>query len=119
MNDEMREAVAVPLELWIKERLQNCRRIAATKSGDARAGWLEDAAYFEHTLAALAKRAVDPEVAELRAVRGSLEREIEELRAEAAEMCGDLTACHAELAALRPVVEARAVTTDASIVREG
>ena len=32
---------------WLKERRANCLRIADTKAGPLRHGWLEDAKYFE------------------------------------------------------------------------
>lgn len=38
---------------WIAERLANCQRIARMKTGKDRAGWLEDARYFEVTLRSL------------------------------------------------------------------
>ncbi len=32
---------------WVRERYDNCIRIAAQKTGPEKAGWLTDAAYFE------------------------------------------------------------------------
>jgi hypothetical protein len=31
---------------WLKERRENCLRIAATKEGKVKQGWEEDAKYF-------------------------------------------------------------------------
>lgn len=39
--------LVVPLEMWVQQRVENCRRIGATKVGMERAGWVEDAAYFD------------------------------------------------------------------------
>jgi hypothetical protein len=35
---------------WVRERLANCERIAKTKAGADRDGWLEDADYFKQIL---------------------------------------------------------------------
>lgn len=50
---------------WVKERLENCKRIAATKKGEDRAGWLEDAKYFAEIYAIVsAPEAQKPPAAE-------------------------------------------------------
>ena len=40
---------------WIGERMENALRIAMTKEGEDRAGWLEDAHYFSSVLSILIK----------------------------------------------------------------
>lgn len=41
---------ALPLKDWLKEREANCLRIAKTKTGADKAGWLEDASYFSQCI---------------------------------------------------------------------
>lgn len=41
------------LSRWLHERRENCLRIAAGKPESDRAGWLEDAKYFEAAIAAV------------------------------------------------------------------
>lgn len=42
-----------PLVYWIEEREQNALRIADTKHGTDREGWLEDASYFSQCKASV------------------------------------------------------------------
>jgi hypothetical protein len=49
------DALPMPLEAWVRERLDNCLRIAASKGGADRAGWIEDARYFRAILARIAQ----------------------------------------------------------------
>lgn len=49
--------MTLPLDVWLQERLENAERIAKTKNGADRAGWLEDAGYFRRAVAAV--RAID------------------------------------------------------------
>ena len=44
------------LTMWLKERELNARRLAAGKTGEERAGWIEDADLFQAALAAAEER---------------------------------------------------------------
>jgi hypothetical protein len=43
----------IPVDMWVRERLENCLRIAKERTGKDRDGWLEDAKYFRAILARL------------------------------------------------------------------
>lgn len=47
------QGLPVPLVDWVRDRAENCERIAATKTGADREGWLQDARYFRAVLTAL------------------------------------------------------------------
>ena len=44
------------ITVWLKERELNARRFASGKTGEDRAGWLEDADHFQAALAAVEER---------------------------------------------------------------
>jgi hypothetical protein len=46
VNRKIESLTPPEVRQWLNERLANCYRIAATKRGADREGWLEDAAYF-------------------------------------------------------------------------
>ena len=52
-GDEKR--LAAETIAWLREREENCRRIAKAKVGSDRDGWLEDAAYFNSAITLLAR----------------------------------------------------------------
>ena len=43
--------MALSLADWLRERERNARRIAQSKSGADRDGWIEDAEYFAQAVA--------------------------------------------------------------------
>lgn len=48
--------IDLSVEDWVRERLDNCQRLAAQKTGKDRDGWMEDASYFQKILARLASQ---------------------------------------------------------------
>ena len=49
------------IEVWLSERWENCLLIAATKTGDDKAGWLEDAVYFSEAIGLIRRLSSDLE----------------------------------------------------------
>ena len=49
-----KEPRKLTVEMWARERLDNCHAIAATRAGKDRDGWLEDAAYWSDIIDRLA-----------------------------------------------------------------
>lgn len=43
------------LQVWVRERMENCERIAERKIGADRNGWLDDAKYFRAILTYLGR----------------------------------------------------------------
>lgn len=50
MGEQVPSKERLPLLEWVLKRLENCQRLAATKTGADRDGWLEDADYFSRLL---------------------------------------------------------------------
>lgn len=84
---------------WLSERRDNCLRIANAKTGQERAGWLEDLSYFEAA------------IARLREI-GRLTRERDEAMKQDAQLRGQVRELQEQIAVLDPAY--RAVTEQLS-----
>ena len=52
-QEDINEVRKLTLVEWLEERRQNALRIAKTKKGDDRQGWLEDSSYFARSAEAV------------------------------------------------------------------
>jgi len=67
MSDIRSTNYALSVEEWVAERHANCLRIAKREFDEDRAGWLEDAAFFQEILAQLVRlAAAEAEIERLR-----------------------------------------------------
>jgi len=98
-QDVRRETTESIVVEWLTERLANCERIAKTKAGSDREGWLDDAAGFAAALKI---------VADYDTMKTRLEETIESLTMAVNAGAVKVTQQAAEIARLRELLDAAA-----------